>query len=413
MATLAIGSGAARAIGIATIPILSRLYSPEDFGALAVFTALVAVIAPLATLRYALALPLPRQDGMAMNLLALSGCLIVGLSMLLALVLGFWAAPLLGLLSMQVLAPWWWLIVLGVLGTATYELLTLWATRRRSYKLMAQTQVAQSAAGSLVKIVLGMAALQPAGLLIGQTVAQAGGTVRLWQGFLPEFQSSWRHVRLARIGQAALHHRGFPLWRAPAQLLLMFSMQAPVLIIAALYDSEATGQFGMAMMAVVMPMTVLGGSMSRAVYGEAASIGTRAPDRLFRLIVQSQIRLLLLSLVPASTLFFLGPRLFAVILGDQWFVAGEYASVLAVLLFFQFSSAPLMQILNLLGRQKVFLLVNLLRAALTVCAGGFASVACLESSEFVLAYTVLMTPVYIALSVFIVESFRRLSMRSR
>lgn len=80
MMTLALGSSIGRVIGIASIPVLTRLYSPADFGVLAVFTALVAILAPLVTLRYALALPLPRHDGVAMNLLVLSTGLMLGLS---------------------------------------------------------------------------------------------------------------------------------------------------------------------------------------------------------------------------------------------------------------------------------------------------------------------------------------------
>ena len=76
MLVLATGSGIGKIIGIAAIPILTRIYAPEDFGVLAVFTALVTIHAPLVTLRYVLALPLPRHDGVAFNLLVLStGCL--------------------------------------------------------------------------------------------------------------------------------------------------------------------------------------------------------------------------------------------------------------------------------------------------------------------------------------------------
>ncbi|MBK1621851.1 hypothetical protein CKO42_26465 [Lamprobacter modestohalophilus] len=172
MMTLAMGSGAARLIGVASIPILTRIYSPEDFGALASFTVLVSMISPVLTLRYVVALPLPRRDGMAMNLMALSAS-IMGI-MALIVTVGLWLlAPLLmGLLSMEVLVPYWWLIALGVTAAGVYELLSTWATRRKAYITIAKTEVLQSLSGSLLKIGLGLLALKPIGLLVGQVVAR-------------------------------------------------------------------------------------------------------------------------------------------------------------------------------------------------------------------------------------------------
>jgi hypothetical protein len=71
MATLALSSGVGRFVGIAAIPVLTRLYTPEDFGVLAMFSTVVAIFSPLVTLRYVLALPLSRHDGLAMNLVVL------------------------------------------------------------------------------------------------------------------------------------------------------------------------------------------------------------------------------------------------------------------------------------------------------------------------------------------------------
>ncbi len=229
MATLALGSGIARVIGVVSIPVLTRLYTPEDFGVMAVFTALIALMAPLLTLRYILATPLPRHDGLAMNLMALSAGLMLITGTLLAIGLALFAEPLLALLSMEVLALWWWPIVLGLIGSVTYEMLSLWATRRRAYKAMARTNVTQSAAGAVVKIAFGLFGAGPVGLLIGQVVAQSGGIGTLLRQFWAEFRANWWHVRRSRLKRVAIRHRGFPIYRLPSQLLLIFSTQAPVL----------------------------------------------------------------------------------------------------------------------------------------------------------------------------------------
>jgi O-antigen/teichoic acid export membrane protein len=364
MATLALGSGIGRIIGIASIPVLTRLYSPEDFGVLAVFTALVAILAPLVTLRYALALPLPRHDGVAMNMLALSTGLMLGLTGLIALAISLWGAPLLALVSMQVLTPWSWLIALGVLGSAVYELLTMWATRRRAYKVIAQTNVTQSAAGALVKIGLGLAALQPLGLIVGQVVAQTGGVGRLISGFWAEMRANWRHVRASRIRKAAWRYRGFPVWRVPSQFLMVFSIQAPMLVSAIFFTPSEVGQLSVALMLVLLPANLISQSVGKAHYAEAALSGSDY-NKLDIMTKSVFKRMLLISVIPSFAIFMLAPTVVPIALGSDWALSGLLAAILTLSLLAQMSSQSIINTLTVLNRHDIFLMFNVSRFVLT------------------------------------------------
>lgn len=407
MATLALGSGIARLIGLVAIPVLTRLYTPEDFGILAVFTALVAILAPLVTLRYVLALPLPRHDGVAMNLLALSLVLMLGLSAAMALVLAFWGEPLLELVSMEALAPWWWLIALGVLGTAAYELLTMWATRQRAFKLIAESQVAQGLVGTVIKVGLGLAGMQPLGLLLGQVVTQAGGVGQFLRRFATDLSAGWRRVSLRLMWQVALRHRGFPIWRVPSQFLLMATMQAPLLFMAAIYDAGITGQFGLAMMALTIPGMVVGQAAGNALYGEAARLIKTDRTRVLSIAASVQKRLFLMALPAAFVLFFLGEPIFALVFGEEWRMAGRFATVLSVAIMFQLTSAPLIQMMNLLRNQATFLVLNLMRMLGLVAVFWAARALAFDPDRTVLAYVVFATLFYLSTSVFVLRSLRR------
>jgi O-antigen/teichoic acid export membrane protein len=406
MATLALGTGGAQLIGIAAIPILTRLYSPEDFGVLAVFTALVAILAPLVTLRYVLVLPLPRHDGVAMNLLVLSCVLMLTLSALIALALWGWGATLLALVSMEVLAPWWWLIALGVLGTAAYEMLTLWATRRRAYRIIAQTKLTQSAAGAAVKIGLGYVALQPLGLLIGQLVTQVGGVGWLLRGFGTEFRTNWHHLRLLRIRKVAWRHRGFPIWRAPSQFLMVFSVQAPILFMTGLFDAPTTGQFGLAVMTLAVPLNLVGQSASKALYGEASAAMKTEPERVVPMATDVQFKLFFMSLGPALLLFFFGEPLFVAAFGKEWGMAGTFASILSFALVFQFTSAPLVQLINLISSQSFFLAINSIRLIGLLSIFWCAAALSLDAKTTAMIYSAFTGLFYIGISFLILQKLK-------
>jgi len=72
VATLASGTALAQAIPILVSPILTRLYTPENFGALAVFMAIVSSIAPAVCGKYEVAMVLPQSNRQGIELLGIA-----------------------------------------------------------------------------------------------------------------------------------------------------------------------------------------------------------------------------------------------------------------------------------------------------------------------------------------------------
>ena len=57
------GSAIGQAVGFALSPVISRLFTPADFGVFGSFGAVTGVFAAIVTLDYSLAVMLPRQQG--------------------------------------------------------------------------------------------------------------------------------------------------------------------------------------------------------------------------------------------------------------------------------------------------------------------------------------------------------------
>src|SRR5690554_58835 len=322
MITLVIGAGMARIIGLASIPILTRLYSPEDYGVLAIYTSIVAVLVPILTLRYVTAIPLPKTDAMAFNLFMLCAKLILVGTLLISLVLAFFGETVLGWFSMQEFAHLWWLIAIGMMGTATYELFSLWATRKKDYKVIAKTQFTQSLTGNVVKIGLGLLSLKPLGLVIGQLIAQSGGVGSLFKNAYQDFKKLYPSLSNKKQKLVAKYYQDFPWFRLPSQFLMALSTQAPILMMSALYDKESTGQLGLAVMALSLPVSLIGMSMSKAYYAEIASIGKTDPEKIWQVTVNVQKKLFIVGLPAAVFLLFFAKPLFGFVFGDEWHTAG-------------------------------------------------------------------------------------------
>lgn len=401
MLTLALGSGVARLIGVAAIPLLTRIYSPYDYGVLSVFGALVAIVAPVLNLRYVLAVPLPRTDAMAANLLALCGLLMIGTTALSSILLWAFGERLFSWLAMEVLTPWRWLIVLGALIIAMYEAMSLWATRRRAYGIISQTKVLQSTLGEVTKIVFGLVGLKPFGLLLGNVVEQGGGLSSYGVRFRHDIKANVRKVRRKWLWRLARYYSGFPSFRLPSQFLLVFSTQAPAMFAASLYGAGTTGQLGLALMALVMPASLIGQSASQAFYGEIARLGRGSEIRVKKLAYSVQKKLFVVGVPLTLLIVLLGEQLFRLIFGNEWTEAGTYAAMLAPFVLLQLTSAPLAQVLNVYNKQGAFLAINLLRfAGLLVIY-----IACrrhyLSPRDFVQSISVFLFLFYLIMTIYI------------
>ena len=79
--TLMTGSGLAAFITVISAPLVTRLYTPEDFGVFALFISITSVVGAIACFRYDVAIVLPRYNYQAVQLASLSIALCVFVSL--------------------------------------------------------------------------------------------------------------------------------------------------------------------------------------------------------------------------------------------------------------------------------------------------------------------------------------------
>lgn len=370
MAVLVRGSVIGKVVGVLSIPIITRIYGPESLGALAVFVAIAALLIPLGSLRYAVAIPLPRHDVLAINLVAVSFGFLISLTLLSGLILAFAAEPVMNLLSMPSLIPYWWLLPIAIFGAGFYEILNSWATREKAFNSISKTIVWQSVSGAITKIILGLIDLKPLGLLIGHIVTQSAGILTLAKLLQAKLKRYQHKITKKRIVFLIKRFSDYPKYRLPSQFLMVFSMQAPLLFSAWLYGAEITGQLGLAFMAIALPITLFGQTTGQAYYAEISRIGRRQPEKILAITRNITLKLFFVSFLPFLILLFFGPWIFKLVFGTEWEQAGLFASLLAVYLSMQFISAPIVNALSVFEKQGMFLMINIRRAIFIVVIFG-------------------------------------------
>ena len=175
VATLASGTAAGQLLLVLALPALTRLYSPADYGALAVYSSTLTVLLVLASLRFEVAIPLPEDDQVAGSLLGLSLLALGAVTLLVSLFVWLAGDALVALTKVPVLRPYLWLLPVGLAGAGAFQALSYWAIRRRSFGRIARAKVTQGVGQVAAQIGLGLLGAGAPGLLVGDVIGRVAG----------------------------------------------------------------------------------------------------------------------------------------------------------------------------------------------------------------------------------------------
>lgn len=367
VAVLAGGNAAAQVISIATVPILTRLYDPADYGLMAVYATVLGLMTIVASGRYEMAIPLPKKNRASLDILILTLIVVLAMSILSAVGLWFFGDHLLRLTKSQPLRPYLWLLPIGIAGGGAYQVFSYWATRRKSYRRLAQTKFNQSISSATVGLAIGAVHSGPLGLLLAAIVAQNAGIFTL----AGDARRMAREIRYRfswlRIRHAAYVYRQFPMYSCGAGLFNAAGLALPTLLLSSFYGSTVTGWFGLAQRMVLLPMTLVGVSVSQVFLGEAAQILHNDPAELPVLFHRVTMRLLPLSLL-VIVIGLCSPLVFGFVFGAKFAEAGAYTAFLAISCSAQLIVSPISMVAVLVKRQDLQLVMDIIRVIAVAAA---------------------------------------------
>ena len=386
--TLVSGNVWAQAIAFVSYLVLSRLFSPEDFGLYNIFFSYIEVLVIVSTCKYELAIVLADSDREAAAVSRLSLRLntiisVVLLTLLLILSLlgrtqifaGTRIANLDPMLSL--------LVPPMVFFCGTSRVYTLMLNRFRKFNHIAFSEVVGSTSGVLLKILFGLprlasTLLHTIGLPLGTVLGKACSNINLRYKF--------RQLGLPRdIGRperraAAAKFRNFPLFTMPKELINSISFNLPFLWLALYFDKAEVGLFSLALTCTFRPINIFNNAFEKLLYVRVAEkVRAHQPIgrdiRRFALILNAFV-------VPLFVVAFLfGEQIFGFLFGDRWAGCGYYLRCLLPWVFVALTSTSLTFIANVFSRQRTefffYIVLFLLRIA--------AMVVGLQSGSFRLA----------------------------
>jgi len=376
-------------------PVITRLYNPDEYGILTLYISILGLVAIIASLKYEWGITIAESDEKAVNVMCLGFIILFIFTIITYIIFYLFGRPILNTLNATKLFNYRYLIPIGVLLVGSYGIFLQWAYRNKDFHSISMTKIWQSVTGNGAFVLFGFLRIGPVGLILGQILKESAGIGSLSRPFFRNSIRLIKEISKDQIIWCAKRYKNFPLYSAPSQLLNTAGIQLPVFFISSLYGSQVLGLYGLANTVVNLPMVLIGQSIGDVFYAEVASIGKRNPKRVKDLTDKLFKKLVVIGLVPLVVLLFFGPFLFSFVFGYKWYDAGEYAKILAFLVFARFIFTPISRIYSVFERQKKAFMLDLFRVILVFAAFGISDFFNLSSYLAVGLYSIAMSIIYL------------------
>jgi O-antigen/teichoic acid export membrane protein len=388
---IASGTLVAQAAALAVAPVASRLFTPADFGAFAVYVAALGVLIPVASLRYDMAIPVAADDDEAVSVFRLSAALllaVVGVCAMAAL-LREQVATLLGLPATS-LVPL--LLPVGLFVAGVVQLTSAWAIRRKAYAGLAASRMTQGTTQAGAQVLAGVIAM-PGGLLGADILGRLAGLFMLTRRTDAPWTRPTGPGALDAMRRVASRYRSFATLTGPAGIFNALVLALPAVMIVRLFGTDVGGGYGFGIRLFAAPLTLASQAVGQVFQAEAAS-ALRDGGNALALFDRAASRLLIGGLVLAAVAL-AAPWFFPPVFGPEWEPAGRMMRLLAPTFAAEAVVSPLSTSAILARRPELELGASLLRVVVVVAVFAAAAIGSWSVSTTLLLYATAMVATYV------------------
>jgi O-antigen/teichoic acid export membrane protein len=349
VAVLTGGTALAQALPILVMPVLTRIYTPDDFSMLAVFSAILGVLAVVVGGQYETAIPIPKQDETAANLLGVALLCVALTTGISAIAVALLRDEIAELVHQRALAGFLWLLPVGLGGAGAYATLQFWAVRHRAFPRIARTRLTQASGGAATQLLLGWGGAGAIGLICGQLFTSCAGFLGLGRGALKEDSRALRKISLSGMRTAAADFRRFPMYTAPEAFANAASIHVPFILVAQQAPGAEVGFLMLGMRLMQAPLSLIGSSVSQVYYAHA--VAEHREGRLAAFTADVIGKLAIVGVGPMIFGGILAPWVCEPVFGTGWQRAGVLIAWMTPWFVFQFLSSPISLVLYVTSHQ--------------------------------------------------------------
>jgi O-antigen/teichoic acid export membrane protein len=349
--TLATGNVLGQVIGLSLTLVLTRIYTPEDFGSFGLMMAISSGIAIIISMRYELAIMRPKDDSDAFKVLILALFVCVLITLISAIII-----TLLVLLNSNI-PKWSLLIPLMAFSIGIFQIFNNWANRQKKYKKIAASRIIASSVNSTTSIGFGLLNIGGFGLFLGNLIGQIISSLNLIN-----IRILVKNIKITKVSELkfwAKRYKDMPQTNLFQAIIDLYLTNGLVYLIPIYFSNSILGFYSFSMRILQAPVSFVGSAIAQVFYQKATDTFHANKD-LNQIVKQTILKSSLIALPLPVILVLFGPDVFAFIFSKNWRIAGEYSQILAPWIYFDFIRMTVSQLPIILTKQKHLLFTSLL-----------------------------------------------------
>ena len=355
----------AQAVALIIYPILTRLFSADDFGLFNLFLSIGGILVLLATAQYEYSIPLPRSHRQA------SWCLQSALPWLCIVVVVCVAVlpfskGVATIFDAPRLADVLWLMPIYVAAISLWELLRFWAVRWQRFDRVSTYQVDQAVLNAGMKVGAGYVGMG-SGLIYASVLAPLMALLITMARLPRRLLGPLFHVERRGVRAAMRRYRNFPFFSLPRTLIDNLSGNLPLLVMAPAFGLSTVGFVGMALTLSFRPINIICNSLNQVFYQRTSLLVQQRKPAAY-LCRQYVIWAAAVAVPGFAALYFVLPWLCGWLLGDEWTTTGHFIRIMLPWLFMILIDNAINFIPDIFDRQRGTLVFAIVCVSLQVVA---------------------------------------------
>lgn len=256
-------------IGLLIYPILTRLYSPENFGMINLFLSISGVLTIFSTAEFQYSIVLPKSEERAVACFHVGFFCACAFCVILLCTIPF-SESIAQIFNASDLAHWYWGIPIFVLLSSLWILLNYWYTRQKQFGAISKYQITQCVTNAGAKCGFGFAGFLNGGLIFSAllspfialcfSIANTGEKI-IKPLFVIDKEENFKALR---------EYANFPKYSLPRAIINYISCNLLILLLTPVFGLTDIGFLGMALTLAFRPINMISESLYKVFYQKTA-----------------------------------------------------------------------------------------------------------------------------------------------
>lgn len=331
---LVLGTVLAQLIPIINQLFLRRIYSVEDFGAMAVFLSVFSMLTIVSSLRYEATIVLPKNDNEAANILSLTFVISLIFNVVVFVFVLLFKEIITDFIGLpKKYANYLYLLPITSFLFSFYQSLNYWLIRQKAFKASSKNKIIRRLVEAVTQLSLGYFKI-PGGLFVGDFLGNLSNAL---SGLRQVFKNKFTLAQVSKMKIRFVFNKyiEYPKYNALPTLLSSAGTLLPFLFINKIYSTETVGYLDLSRMVLSIPLVFISVTIGQVLFQQ---ITTHQHEK--KSIKKDLFNILMLLFgiifIEVVALYLYGDELFAFVFGDKYVLSSQFSKILILSFSFNF-----------------------------------------------------------------------------